>query len=137
MRLNPVALLLLVCALAIPAQDVRPKDVREIGKGGSVALPRLGELLKHPDTAIRVEAVRQITDIGTLSSLDLLIQASRDNDPEVQMRAIDGLVNFYVPGYVRSGIAASITRVGAGIRSRFTDTNDQVVDAYIAVRPDV
>ena len=135
MRYHLAALLLFACALA--AQDVRPKDVREIAKAGSVSLPRLGELLKHPDTSIRVEAVRQITDIGTLPSLDLLIQASRDNDPEVQMRAIDGLVNFYVSGYVRSGIAASITRAGTGIRSRFTDTNDQVVDAYITVRADV
>ena len=112
----------------LSAQDVRPKDVREIGKGGSVALPRLGELLKERDTAVRVEAVKQITDIGTLASLDLLIQATHDNDPEVQMRAVDGLVNFYLPGYVRTGIAASITRVGGSIKSRFTDTNDQVVD---------
>jgi HEAT repeat protein len=127
----------LTCAFALAGQDMRPKDVREIAKGGSNSLPRLGELLKHPDTAIRIEAVRQITDIGTLASLDLLIQASHDNDAEMQMRAIDGLVNFYLPGYVRTGIAASINRVGTGIRSRFTDTNDQVVDPYIAVRPDV
>jgi len=26
---------------------------------------------------------------------------------------------------------------GTGIKSKFTDTNDQVIDAYIAVRPDV
>src|SRR5437016_4662423 len=137
MRLYRAPLLILAFTFALAAQDVRPKDVREIGKGGSVALPRLGELLKHADTAIRAEAVRQITDIGTLASLDLLIQATRDNDPEVQMRAVDGLVNFYLPGYVRTGIAASITRVGGSIKSRFTDTNDQVVDPYITVRPDV
>ena len=59
------SILLLFCALALPAQDLRPKDVREIGKGGSNALPRLGELLKHPDTAIRVEAVKQITYLAT------------------------------------------------------------------------
>src|SRR5882724_1527422 len=129
--------LLFACALTMAAQDVRPKDVREIGKGGSVALPRLGELLKHADTAIRTEAVRQITDIAKLDGLDLLIQATHDNDPEVQMRAVDGLVNFYLPGYVRTGIAASITRVGGSIKGRFTDTNDQVVDPYITVRPDV
>jgi len=136
------SLLLVSCALALAAQnlaaqDLRPKDVREIGKGGSNALPRLGELLKHPDIAIRAEAVRQITEIGTLPSLDLLVQATHDNDPEVQIRAADGLVNFYVPGYVRTGIAASISRAGNSIKGRFTDTNDQVVDAFITVRPDV
>jgi HEAT repeat protein len=137
MRFHPAPLFLLTCVFALAGQDMRPKDVREIAKGGSNSLPKLGELLKHPDTAIRIEAVRQITDIGTLASLDLLIQASHDNDAEMQMRAIDGLVNFYLPGYVRTGIAASISRVGTGIRSRFTDTNDQVVDPYITVRPDV
>src|SRR5258706_10071806 len=111
--------LLFAFALTLSAQDVRPKDVREIGKGGRTALPKLGELLKHPDTAVRVEAVKQIIDIGTLPSLDLLIQASRDNDGEVQIRAVDGMVNFYLPGYVRTGIAASVTRVGTTIKSRF------------------
>jgi HEAT repeat protein len=130
-------LLLLAGVLALYGQDVRPKDVREIGKGGANALPRLGELLKHQDTAVRAEAVRQITEIGTLPSLDLLVQASHDNDAEVQMRATDGMVNFYLPGYARSGIAASLTRVGTSIKGRFTDTNDQVVDPYITVRPDV
>src|SRR5215831_2473826 len=131
------SVILLACALVLSAQDVRPKDVREIGKGGANALPRLGELLKHQDQATRVEAVRQITEIGTLPSLDLLIQATHDNDAEVQVRAVDGLVNFYLPGYARSGIAASLTRVGTSIKGRFTDTNDQVVDPYITVRPDV
>jgi HEAT repeat protein len=120
--------------IALPAQDVRPKDVREIGKGGSGAIPRLTELLKNPATDVRIEAVKQLTD---LRALDALILATRDNDPEVQIRATDGLVNFYLPGYVQNGIGASLRRVGTGIKGRFTDTNDQVVDPFITVRPDV
>src|SRR5262249_45025269 len=54
-----------------------------------------------------------------------------------QIRATDGLVNFYLPGYVKTGIAASISRVSTSIKGRFTDTNDQVIDSYITVRPDV
>jgi HEAT repeat protein len=131
------SLILVICAFALAAQDLRPKDVREIGKGGSNSLPRLGELLKHPDTAIRAEAVRQITEIGTLASLDLLVAATHDNDAEVQVRAADGLVNFYLPGYVRTGLAASLTRAGGSIKAKFTDTNDQVIDSFIKVRPDV
>ena len=63
--------------------------------------PSLQELLKNPDTDVRVEAVKQLTEIGTPRSLDPLILATRDNDPEVQIRATDGLVNFYLPGYVQ------------------------------------
>lgn len=136
MRAYAVLLFLLSVAI-LPAQDVRPKDVREIGKGGSAALPRLEELLKNSNTEVRIEAVKQITDIGTGRCLDPLIAATRDNEPEVQIRATDGLVNFYLPGYVQTGFASSIKRVGTSIKGKFTDTNDQVVDAFIAVRPDV
>jgi HEAT repeat protein len=132
----------LLCAscaliLSLAAQEVKPKDVREIGKGGSSALPKLAELLKNPNTDVRVEAVRQITLIGGLPSLDLLIAATHDNDPGVQIQATDGLVNFYLPGYVQTGFAASVKRVGTSIKGKFTDTNDQMVDPYIKVRPDV
>src|SRR5947207_3882809 len=132
----------LLCAafiflLSSSAQELKPKDVREIGKGGSNALPRLQELLKNPSTEVRVEAVRQITSIGTLPSLDALILASRDNDPEVQIHATDGLVNFYLPGYVQTGFAASVKRVGTSVKGKFTDTNDQVIDPFLTARPDV
>src|SRR5829696_6458757 len=100
MRSCFAAVVLLSCAVALPAQEIRPKDVREIGKAGSSAIPRLQELLKDPSVEVRVEAVKQLTDIGTQRSIDPLVQATTDNDPEVQVRAIDGLVNFYLPGYV-------------------------------------
>lgn len=108
-----------------------------MGKAGSSAIPRLTELLSNPDRDVRIEAVKQITEIGPPQSLDPLIQATRDADPEVQIVATDGLVNFYLPGYVKTGLGASLHKVGTGIKGRFTDTNDQVIDPYITVRPDV
>jgi HEAT repeat protein len=134
--MRPLCAALLFATIAF-SQDVRPKDVREIAKSGSSALPRLQELLKNPNTDVRVEAVKQITSIGGLASLDALIAATRDNEAEVQIQATDGLVNFYLPGYVQNGFAASLRRVGTSIKGRFTDTNDQMVDPYITVRPDV
>ena len=131
MRFHFAAFLLIASAAA---QDVRPKDVREIGKGGSAAIPRLTELLKNPSTDVRVEAVKQLTDAR---ALDALILATNDNEAEVQIQATDGLVNFYMPGYVQTGFGASIKRVGSSIKGRFTDTNDQIVDPYVTVRPDV
>ena len=127
-----------VAAISVlAAQDLRPKDIREIAKAGSNAIPKLEGLLKSPNLDVRVEVVRQITEIGTQRSLDPLILATQDNDPEVQIRATDGLVNFYLPGYVKNGFAASLSRVGTGIKGKFTDTNDQVIDSFITVRPDV
>jgi HEAT repeat protein len=136
MRLSAAVLSLALVVLA-PAQDVRPKDVRDIAKSGPPAIPRLQDLLKNPSVDVRVEAVKQITAIGTQRSLDPLILATKDNDPEVQIRATDGLVNFYLPGYVQTGIGASLKRVGTSIKGHFTDTNDQVIDAFVVVRPEV
>ena len=108
-----------------------------MGKGGANALPKLTALLTNPDLEIRREAVKQIAEIGTQYSLDSLIQASHDSDAEIQIRATDGLVNFYLPGYLKTGIGGSIGRVGTSIKGHFTDTNDQVIDPYITPRPDV
>jgi HEAT repeat protein len=131
------AILLLSCAAALTAQEIRPKDIRELGKGGSSAIPKLQEHLKNPSVDVRVEVIKQLTAIGTQHSLDPLIQATSDNDPEVQIRAIDGLVDFYLPGYVQTGFAASLKRAGSTVKGKFTDTNDQVIDPYVAVRPEV
>lgn len=132
------AVLAAVAAVSVlAAQDVRPKDVREAAKAGSNAIPKLQEYLKNPDLDVRIEAVRQITEIGTQRSLDPLILATQDNDAEVQIRATDGLVNFYLPGYVKMGFGSTLSRVGTSIKGKFSDTNDQVIDPYIMVRPDV
>ena len=136
-RLAP-AFLALCLPLWLPAQTaLRPKDVREMGKGGANAIPKLAALLTNQDVDIRLEAVKQISEIGTQHSLDPLVQATRDSDPAIQIRATDGLVNFYLPGYLKTGLGSSITRVGTSIKGHFTDTNDQVIDAYITPRPDV
>jgi HEAT repeat protein len=134
--MRPIAALISVSAILF-AQEVRPKDVREAAKPGSSALPKLQEYLKNPSLDVRLEAVKQITEIGTQYSISPLVQATRDNDAEVQIRATDGLVNFYLPGYARTGLGASISRVGTSIKGRFTDTNDQVIDPYVSVRQEV
>ena len=115
----------------------RVKAVRDLAKGTSDAIPRIEPFLKDPDLDVRIEAVKAIVDIGTQRSLDPLIHATADNDAEIQLRATDGLVNFYVPGYVKSGISGSVRRIGTTIKSRFTETNDQVIDPYVQVRPEV
>jgi HEAT repeat protein len=113
------------------------KAVRDLGKGGSESIPRIEPYLSDPELDVRLEAVKAIVDIGTQRSLDPLVTASRENDAEIQIRATDGLVNFYEPGYVKTGLTASLRRVGSSIKGKFTDTNDLVVDPYVEVRPEV
>jgi HEAT repeat protein len=113
------------------------KDVRAAAKPGASALPELAQFLKNPDSKIRAEAVKSIVEIGTPKSLDLLIEATRDADSGIQIRAADGLVNYYLHGYFPIGVTAKIQRTGSTIKSTFTDRNDQEIDPYIGVRPDV
>jgi HEAT repeat protein len=136
-RIGSLTVLLLFSIILLPAQITRPKEVRELAKGGSNAIPQLQPLLKSPDLDIRIEAVKSIVDIGTQRSLDPLIEATGDSDAEIQIRATDGLVNFYLPGYVKTGLGASLQRVGRGIKAKFTDTNDKIIDVYVQVRPEV
>jgi HEAT repeat protein len=108
-----------------------------VAKGGSAAIPKLQEYLKNQPPDVRAEAVKQLTEIGTAASLDPLMQATLDDDPQIQILAADGLVNFYSPGYVKTGLAGSLRKVGTTIKGKFTDTNDLVIDAYVTVRPEV
>lgn len=133
MRLSPIVFL---CFTAISFAQTT-KDVRATAKQGASALPQLGEYLKSPDTAVRLEAVKAIVDIGTAKSLDSLIMATRDVDESVQIRATDGMVNFYLPGYVPTGMTAKLERAGTVIKSRFSDKNNQIIDPFVVVRPDV
>ncbi len=133
MRLSPIAFFLTVSLC--DAQTV--KQVRALAKQGPTALPQLGQFLKNPDTQIRTEAVRAIVDIGTPKSADFLIQATHDVDSGIQIRATDGLVNLYLPGYVALSVTAKIQRAGTNVKSRFYDANDQVIDPFVIVRADV
>jgi HEAT repeat protein len=125
---------------APPADDAkaRAKAVREFGKsGGSEIIPKIEPYLADPDLDVRREAVKALVDIGTQRSLDPLVKAAGDSDPEIQIRATDGLVNFYLPGYVKTGLTASLRRAGSSLKARITDSNDLVVDPYIQARPEV
>jgi HEAT repeat protein len=143
-RLSLISLAISLCAALGAARQPstsdprqRQRTVRELGKQGSESIPTIQEYLKDPDVEVRIDAVKAIVDIGTQRSLDPLIQATHDNEAEIQIRATDGLVNFYVPGYVQTGLTASLRRAGKALKSRWTDTNDQVVDPFVQVRAEV
>lgn len=100
---------------------------------GQDAIPRIAPYLRDADTTVRLEAVKALDDIAGPKTVDALVEAARDNDPEIQIRAADGLVNVYLPGYLKTGISGTLRRAGDSIRAKFTDTNDQIIDAYVEV----
>ena len=84
-------------SIQLPKQ--RRNTFTRTGKtGGSESIPKIAPYLSDPELDVRLEAVKAIVDIGTERSLDPLIKATHDNDPEIQIRATDGLVNFLCAG---------------------------------------
>jgi HEAT repeat protein len=138
-----IASVAVVCLLAFGQSEdgfsakQRISRIRDLGKRGGEAIPSLTEYLSDRDRDIRVEAVRAIVKIDGEVSLMPLIKATHDNDAEVQIRATDGLVNFYLPGYVAKGLTGPVTRGLRQAKSVFSSRNDQVIDQNVTVRPDV
>ena len=113
-------------------------SIRELGKRDYTVIPTIAQYLKDPDRDIRIEAVKAIVRIDTTHSLDALVQATHDKDPEVQIRATDGIVNAYMPGYVaKTGLTGSLTRGVRQMKSFFSSRNDQTVDPDVTIRADV
>ena len=100
----------------------------------AICLLTAGSLDAQSTREARLESVKSVVAEGGQQSLDPLIAATRDNDPEIQIRAVDGLVNFYLPGYVKSSAAG---RLGSALKSRFEQENRDVVAPHITAREDV
>jgi len=131
--------LVLLCAFSVFAQTEKQtvQTIRDLGKQDNQALPALAAYLTNDDRNIRAEAVKAIVKIGTLRSVDPLLTALHDTDSEIENRAIDGLVNAYVPGYVASGRIAYLTKGARTVKSFFSERNDTVVDPDVKIRPDI
>jgi HEAT repeat protein len=117
----------------------RISRVRNLGKqDDATAIPALKPSLSDPDRQVRLEAVKAIVRIGGEASLDPLVQATKDSDPEIRIRATDGIVNQYLPGYVTNASLGGIFTKGTRqVKAFFSSRNDQVVDPDVKVRPDV
>src|SRR3954451_14429514 len=100
------ALVVFILPLAAAAQT--PKDVRAVAKQGPSAIPTVAQYLNSTAVDTRVETIRQLIALGGKDTVDPLIRGTRDSDPEVQIHATDGLVNYYMPGYVRQGVGSSL-----------------------------
>ena len=113
------------------------KTIKELAAQGADAIPKIEPFLSVPDLTTRIEAVKAIIELGTVRSIDPLVKACADNDGEVQIRATDGLVNFYLPGYIKTGISGALIRAGTSVKGKFTDVNTQVIEPWVEVKPTV
>lgn len=113
------------------------KALRDYAKQGSETIPKVTPYFQDVNVEVRREAVKAVVQIGTQRSLDPLAEACADNDSEIQIRAADGLVNFYLPGYVDRGISATLRRAGDMVTGKWSDNNDDAIDPDTPIRPEI
>lgn len=135
--MKPIIALAAAFAALLAAQDVDPKQrartVRDLAKQGEDGLPAIAPYAGDADLTVRLEAVKALVSIGGPKTVTPLTRAVTDADAEMQIRATDGLVNVYLPGYVKNGLSGTLSRAGNTVRGKFTDTNDQIIDPYVQV----
>jgi HEAT repeat protein len=138
MRLLSVALLLsFVCYSQDSTPKERARGVRDLAKQGASAIPQIIPYLKDESVDVRKEAATAIAELGTIQALDPLQSALADKEADVRIPAVAGITNFYLPGYIDKGWTSSFRRVGRGIKGRFTDTNTQMIEPSLQVRPEI
>lgn len=120
-------------------ESTRPKDrvkaARSLAKQGFAGLDRLQGLLKDPEVSVRRAAAESIVAIGGPRTLEPLTAALGDSDSDVQRLAINGLVNFYLPGYYQTGWKARLKRGADSFFDYFVETDEPVTPGYVKARP--
>ena len=123
----------LIEQLKSPNADQRAKAASELGKkGDSSAVPALTVALNDPSAKVRREVVVALAEIRGSESLDGLITASRDTDPQVRVVAVDALSGYYL------GRAPSIGLMGGLKHATETGADESVrIDPGVVVDPKV
>lgn len=113
---------------------VRARAARTVGSlpNGSLHLHLLAPLLRDEDEGVRAAAVTAMVRMRTVDAQALLTQATADPSATVQTLAVDGLVDFYIPGYVKSG-SAMLTGLASALKNRFSKPSPLIVPLYIEV----
>ncbi len=95
--------------------------------------PLLDDEIEEVRAAVAVALIR----MRVIEAQPLLITATADLSPRIQALAVDGLVDFYLPGYARTGRMGSISSFASSLKSKFSKPAPETVPAYVDVNPDV
>lgn len=124
--------------LGDPDPEVRIRAIRLLAEAddGFRHLDRLEPLLGDSDEAVRAAVVATLIRTRTVDAQRLLMQATTDVSPRVQSLAVDGLVDFYLPNYIKTGFLSSLRSFASSLKGRFSKPSPLTVSAYVSVNPD-
>jgi HEAT repeat protein len=82
-------------------------------------------------------AVRSLIRVGSEAGLPPLCRSVRDGLPEIRYLAVDGIVNFYLPGYIDTGFGGFFRSVNKQFQNMFSDVDTTMVDPDTKLNPEV
>ena len=117
-----------------PDPKVREKAARALGdQGNSAYVPALAPAVQDKDEKVRMAVVKALIRLGSPASLAPLSLAVRDALPEIRYLAIDGILNFYLPGYVDTGFGGFFRSVTGKVEGLFSDVDTVMADSDVKV----
>lgn len=134
-------ILVLAFAFCVSGQEEAPKQrikaASALAREGAAGIPKLVPYQQDTDTGVRRAAAEALAAIGGPASLDPLLATLKDTDSEVQITAISGLVNFYLPGYYQSGWRSKVKRSTDQVVGRFVSPDEPIVPPHVEARPEI
>jgi len=97
--------------LKSPNANTRAKAARELGKAEDVsALPALAAAVSDPSDKVRREVVLALAQMRRSEALDALIKATRDNNEEISVLAVQSLVGHYTGNVPTAGFSGFLKK---------------------------
>ena len=134
-----VSKLAVLCAIAtVVATHIHPGawGAQAPPASGSSALAVIRAQLQDESEDVRAGAILALIRMREAEGKQLLIDATQDANFSVQAMAVDGLVDFFLPGYARINAMKSAKAFAGNLKSRFKETTDTVVPPYVEVDPE-
>ncbi|HEV2418958.1 MAG TPA: HEAT repeat domain-containing protein [Terriglobia bacterium] len=104
--------------------NIRARAVRDIGDSGDTSsVQALTAALNDPSPKVRKEIIVALAKLHTNESLDGLVSATRDSDPDVRTMAVEAVVGWYTGNVPSTGFRGAVKKSYNGALNWFqTDT---------------
>ena len=123
--------------LKSPNANTRAKAARELGKAEDVsALPALAAAVSDPSDKVRREVVLALAQMHQPEALDALIKATRDNNEEISVLAVQSLVGYYTGNVPTAGFGGFLKKNWQRAKGHFNPDTTRI-DPGVYVDPKV
>jgi HEAT repeat protein len=137
----------LVQELSSPNAGIRAKAARQLGESGDTSVvPTLASDLSDPSAKVRNEVIVALVRLHTNPSLEAVLKATRDTDPDVRLLAVNAVIGWYTGNIPSLGFGGMVKQSYHNTLNRFQSdvtrinpgmyVDPKAIDALAAVMQD-